>query len=177
MPHIDLPAGLPGITGPMRFRPQTARPLGELADVLLRGPHPLTPGERELIAAFVSRRNACRFCERSHSAFAALQLEGGEEVVEQAKEDPAGAPVSPKLRALLAIAGKVAESGLAVGEEDVAAARAEGAGDLEIHDTVLIAAAFCMFNRYVDGLATWAPDDPEAYAASARMIVEHGYGA
>jgi hypothetical protein len=53
--------------------------------------------------------------------------------------------------------------------------RAEGATDLEIHDTVLIAAAFCMFNRYVDGLGTSAPDDPAQYAASAQHLVRHGY--
>jgi len=59
--------------------------------------------------------------------------------------------------------------------EDIARARREGATDLEIHDTVLIAAAFSMYNRYVDGLATWAPEDPVAYRASGADLALHGY--
>jgi uncharacterized peroxidase-related enzyme len=180
MAHIDL--GLdekqfPGITGPMRYRPETAKPLNELAEVLLRRPHTLTAGERELIAAYVSGGNECRFCCGSHSAFAAAQLDGGSAVVDQVIADPGSAPISAKLRALLRIAAAVRVDGRAVTGELVAAARDEGATDLEIHDTVLIAAAFCMFNRYVDGLATLAPDDPEVYAMQARHIVEHGYRA
>ena len=175
MPHIELPAGLAGINGPMAFRPETAKPLNELAEVLLRGDHSLTRGERELIAAYVSNLNECFFCQTSHSAFAALQLEGGMTLVDQVKRDPATAPISSKLRALLGIAAKVREGGRSVTEDDIATAREEGASDLEIHDAVLIAAAFCMYNRYVDGLATWAPADPAVYEASARRLVEHGY--
>jgi len=179
MAHIDL--GLdekefPGIIGPMRFRPETAKPLNELAEVLLRGPHTLSRGERELIAAYVSGGNECRFCCASHSAFAAAQLDGGAAVVDQVITDPGSAPISAKLRALLRIAATVRLDGRQVTAELVAAARAEGATDVEIHDTVLIAAAFCMFNRYVDGLATLAPEDPDAYAMNARRIVESGYG-
>jgi alkylhydroperoxidase family enzyme len=85
--------------------------------------------------------------------------------------------VSPKLRALLRIAGAVQRSGRAVTAELVDAARAEGADDVEIHDTVLIAAAFCMFNRYVDGLGTFAPQRPEDYLPMAARTVERGYGA
>ncbi len=80
-----------------------------------------------------------------------------------------------KLKALLAIASAVRDSGRAVTAEQVAEARAAGATDPEIHDTVLIAAAFCMFNRYVDGLATTAPDDPAPYAAGAQRLIMHGY--
>jgi uncharacterized peroxidase-related enzyme len=179
MAHIDL--GLdekefPGIIGPMRFRPETAKPLNELAEVLLRGPHTLTRGERELIAAYVSGGNECRFCCASHSAFAAAQLDGGIAVVNQVVADPDSAPVSAKLRALLRIAAAVRQDGRTVTTELVAAARAEDATDIEIHDTVLIAAAFCMYNRYVDGLATLAPEDPEQYAMHAQRIVESGYG-
>lgn len=177
MPHIDLPDGLPGILGPMVFRPETAKPLNELAEVLLRGDHSLTRGERELIAAYVSHLNHCRFCETSHSTFAALQLEDGMALVDAVKRRPADAPVSPKLRALLAIAERVQRGGLAVTADVVADARAEGATDVEVHDTVLIAAAFCMYNRYVDGLATWAPTDPKAYEEVGRMIVDRGYQA
>ncbi|MFC4018369.1 hypothetical protein ACFOW4_10485 [Micromonospora sp. GCM10011542] len=77
---------------------------------------------------------------------------------------------------LLRIAGAVQVDGRSVTTEMVANARAQGATDVEIHDTVLIAAAFSMYNRYVDGLGTFAPDGQDAYTASARRIVEFGYG-
>jgi uncharacterized peroxidase-related enzyme len=175
MPHIDLPEGVPGIRSAMQFRPETAVHLNALAEQLLRAENTLSPGDRELIAAYVSSRNKTVFCENSHSAFAAVQLEGGIDLVEQVKRDPDSAPIDPKLRALLRVAGKVAVDGKSVTSADVEAARAEGATDLEIHDTVLIAAAFCMYNRYVDGLDTWQPADPEAYLERAHALVEHGY--
>jgi uncharacterized peroxidase-related enzyme len=178
MAHIDLgvdEAQYPGIIGPMQFRPETAKPLSELAEVLLRGPHPLTRGERELIAAYVSGLNECEFCCASHSAFAAAQLDPGMTLVDQVRTDLDSAPVSPKLRALLRIAGAVRDDGRKVTPDLVEAARGEGATDLEIHDAVLIAAAFCMYNRYVDGLGTLAPDDPQRYVQSARRIVDLGY--
>ncbi|MFG1649651.1 carboxymuconolactone decarboxylase family protein [Micromonospora sp. NPDC049275] len=179
MAHIDLGIDekeFPGVTGPMRYRPETAKPLNELAEVLLRAPHSLPAGERELIAAYVSGRNECTFCCASHSAFAAAQLHEGMSLVDQVRADLDAAPISAKLRALLRIAGAVQISGRNVTTELVADARAEGATDLEIHDTVLIAAAFCMFNRYVDGLGTFAPEGQEAYAGMAHRIVEFGYG-
>jgi uncharacterized peroxidase-related enzyme len=179
MAHIDLgvdESQFPGISGLKQFRPETAKPLTELAEVLLRGPHPLSPGERELIAAYVSGLNECRFCRDSHSAFAAAQLDAGMTLVEQVRRDPETAPIPGKLRALLRIAAAVQRDGRQVTSSMVEVARAEGATDLEIHDTVLIAAAFCMFNRYVDGLGTVAPDDPHLYAHSAHRIVTHGYG-
>ena len=107
MPHIDLPEGVPGIRSAMMFRPETAAPLLQLAEVLLRGENTLSRGERELIAAYVSNLNECVFCQSSHSTFAALQLDGGMELVDDVKRDPATAPISGKLRALLAIAAKV----------------------------------------------------------------------
>ena len=178
MAHIDLRVDeqqFPGITGPMKFRPETAEPLNQLAEVLLRGPHSLTRGERELIAAYVSGLNQCTFCCNSHSAFAAAQLDEGMSLVEQVRRDLDTAPVSPKLRALLRIAGAVQAGGRNVTPALVEQARAADATDLEIHDAVLIAAAFCMYNRYVDGLGTLAPAEPAAYAASAQHIVAHGY--
>ena len=175
MPHIALTSAEPGIRGLLSYRPQTARPLSELTEVLLRGPGTLTRGERELIAAYVSALNDCRYCSSSHSACAAAQLPGGMALVEQVRAGPASAPVSAKLKALLTIASAVAHSGHAVTAEHVADARAAGATDVEIHDTVLIAAAFCMFNRYVDGLATIAPEDPALYAAGAQRLIKHGY--
>jgi uncharacterized peroxidase-related enzyme len=175
MPHITLNSSEPGIRGLLLFRPETAQPLSELTEVLLRGPGTLTRGERELIAAYVSGLNDCRYCTGSHSACAAAQLPGGMALVQQVRADPGGAPVPAKLKALLRIAAAVQRSGLAVTAEDVAGARAEGATDLEIHDTVLIAALFCMVNRYVDGLGTVAPDDPARYAAGAQRLITQGY--
>jgi uncharacterized peroxidase-related enzyme len=175
MPHIALNSAEPGIRGLLRYRPETARPLSELTEILLRGPGTLARGERELIAAYVSALNDCRYCSSSHSACAAAQLPGGMTLVEQVRADLSTAPVPAKLKALLAIASAVAESGHAVTGEQVAEARAAGATDAEIHDTVLIAAVFCMFNRYVDGLATTAPDDPALYAAGAQRLIMQGY--
>jgi uncharacterized peroxidase-related enzyme len=175
MPYVTLNSAEPGIRGLLRYRPETGRPLSELAEVLLRGPGTLTPGERELIAAYVSALNECQYCSASHSACAAAQLPGGMAVVEQVRSDAGSALVSPKLKTLLAIAAAVQQGGLHVTDELVARARAAEATDLEIHDTVLIAAAFCMFNRYVDGLATIAPDDPALYAAGAQHLIKDGY--
>jgi uncharacterized peroxidase-related enzyme len=175
MPHIAMNSAEPGIRGLLRFRPETGRPLSELAEVLLRGPSTLTRGERELIAAYVSALNDCRYCASSHSGCAAAQLPEGMELVAQVRADPATAAVSAKLKALLQIASAAQHGGRAVTAELVAGAREAGATDVEIHDTVLIAAAFCMFNRYVDGLATIAPDDPEVYEAGAQRLIRHGY--
>jgi uncharacterized peroxidase-related enzyme len=175
MPHVPVPAGVPGILSLFAFRPETAGPLNQLAEVLLRGPSTLSRGERELIAAYVSSKNGCEFCCSSHSAFAAHQLEGGVALVEAVKADPASAAISPKLAALLVVAGQAQQGGRSVTAAAVAAARAVGASDVEVHDTVLIAAAFCMFNRYVDGLATSVPPDPAMYDLVAKQIIEHGY--
>lgn len=175
MPHIFLDPNLPGITSLLDYRKETAKPLMDLAEVLLRGESPLTRGERELIAAYVSEQNDCEFCAASHGACAAVLMPEGTPLVEQVRKDPGHAPIDDRLRALLAIAGSVAQGGWAVKEEQIAAARAAGAEDRDIHDTVLVAAAFCMYNRYVDGLGTSVPDDPAEYAAGAQVLVEHGY--
>lgn len=177
MPHIPIPEHLPGIRGLVAFRPETGRPLYALAEALLVGDSPLSRGERETIAAFVSHRNECRFCTESHAAAARHLLGEACGAVDAVLADPAAAPVSAKLRALLAIAAKVQQGGRTVTDADVAAARAEGATDRDVHDTVLIAAAFSMFNRYVDGLATLAPADPAAYAEMGRRMAEGGYAA
>jgi len=181
MAHIQLPIApelgreFPGILGPMTFRPETAAPLNALVNVLLRGDSTLSRGEREMIATHVSWRNDCFFCQTIHGAVAAAQLGHDEELVQKVKTDWLQADVTPKLKALLNIAGKVQLGGKHVTAEDIAAARDLGATDLEIHDTVLIAAVFCMCNRYVDGLGTWAPQDPNIYRERAAQIVEHGY--
>ncbi len=174
MAHIALPEGLPGISGGFAFRPETAKPMRELAHILLHEAHTLTPGERELIATYVSSQNDCYFCQTSHGAAAAAHL-GSDEVVKQVKADFQSAAVTPKMKALLAIAGKVQRGGKHVTEEDVAQARSAGASDLEIHDTVLIAAAFCMYNRYVDGLGTWQPREQSMYDEMGKQLAAHGY--
>ena len=177
MPHIALNPEHYGIRGAMAFRPETARPLNALVEVLLTGPSTLSRGERELIATYVSSRNCTRYCHSIHGAIAAAHLGGDEALVKQVKTDFTQAAVSPKLKALLAIAGKVQQDGKLVTRADVEAARREGATDLEIHDTVLIAAAFSMYNRYVDGLGTWQPRDPEMYAQMGKHLAEEGYRA
>jgi uncharacterized peroxidase-related enzyme len=179
MPHIALTNALPGITGLLAHRTDTAAPLTALAEQLLVADSSLTRQERELIATRVSRLNQCTFCSTSHGAFAAIQTEGGWDagwdVVDAVWQDPATAPVSPKLRSLLAIADAVQQDGKLVTEELVAAAHETGATDDEVHDTVLIAAAFCMFNRYVDGLATVQPPQRDGYRDAAERIRDHGY--
>jgi uncharacterized peroxidase-related enzyme len=175
MPHINISNELPGIRGLFALRPDTAKPLTELADVLLQRDDSLTRGERELIATYVSSLNDCFYCQTTHGAVAAVHLDDDEDLVAQVKCDFRRASISEKLKALLGIAGQVQISGKAVTAESVAAARAAGASDLEIHDTVLIAAAFCMYNRYVDGLATLAPTDTKAYNARARRVAQVGY--
>ena len=174
MPHIALPEGVPGISSGFAFRPETAKPMRELAHILLHEPGSLAPGERELIATYVSTQNDCYFCQTSHGAAAACHL-NSPETVKQVKTDFQSAAISAKLKALLAIAGKVRQSGKNVTSDDMANARSQGATDLEIHDTVLIAAAFCMYNRYVDGLDTWQPRDESMYTEMGRHLAEHGY--
>jgi uncharacterized peroxidase-related enzyme len=175
MPHIALPEGLPGITSAFAYRPETAKPMRELAEVLLRGPSTLTSGERELIAAFVSSRNDCEFCHASHRAAAAHHLAGNYDLVDAVTQNLHTAPVTNKLKALLTIAGQVQQGGGHVTAPDIDRARAEGATDLEIHDTVLIAAAFCMYNRYVDGLATFTPTDATLYDQMGQRMAKDGY--
>lgn len=176
MPHIALPEGAPGITGPMAAYPETEVHLNGLAQALLRGPSSLTPAERELIASAVSNGNECRFCTNAHAATARVLYGEENAIVDTTLADIGNPGLSEKMRALLAIAEKVRRDGRTVKEEDVARARAAGADDQAIHDTVLIAAAFCMFNRYVDGLATWAPEvGSEIYEGIGQMLAEQGY--
>ena len=124
MPYIKLPEGVPGPRGPMLFRPEVAPPMSELAEILMRGLSTLTLAERELIGTYVSAQNDCRYCQTIHGAVAAHYLgatEEQEELVEQIKSDPFTAPISPKLKALLNIAGHVQQGGKQVTEEDIAA--------------------------------------------------------
>ena len=178
MAYIVLPEEdkLPGIRGLMAFRPETSRPLNALAEVLLReNNNALSQGEREMIAAYVSYLNDCLFCQSVHGAAAECYLEDDGSLISQVKQDFWKAPISDKMKALLSIAGSVQKGGKNVSAEQINTAKEAGAEDIEIHDTVLIAAAFCMFNRYVDGLGTWAPRENEAYREMGKRMAFQGY--
>lgn len=175
MAHINLPEGLPGIRGPMAFRPETSKPLNELAEVLLRSENSLSRGDRELIATYVSSLNDCFFCQNAHGGIAQHYLKCDMNFIDQVKSDYNSTTIPDKLKALLAIAGSVQKGGKHVTAEQIEKAKLLGATDMEIHDTVLIAAAFCMFNRYVDGLGTWAPQDREIYIQRGPKRAEEGY--
>ena len=124
----------------------------------------------------MSALNDCTFCRASHAAIAACHLQD-ETLVGSVVETPESSQVSEKLKALLALAGRVQQGGRAVRDTDIDRARRAGATDVEIHDTVLIAAAFCMYNRYVDGLGTSTPTDPAGYRERAMFVATHGYTA
>lgn len=141
----------------------------------MRGENSLSRGERELIATYVSHLNDCLFCQSSHGATAEYYLECGLDFIDSIKRDLSSADLSEKMKLLLAIAGKVQQGGKQVSAELIAKAKSIGISDIEIHDTVLIAAAFCMFNRYVDGLNTWAPADKEFYRIGVKERAEAGY--
>ncbi len=174
MPYIPLEEHLPGITGLLEYRQDSAEPIRELTQVLLRGPSTLTEGERELIATGVSSRNQCGFCTAAHTAAANVLLDETE-TSEAVKLDIGTAPVSDKMKALLEIAALVQTGGKQVTPGAIDAAKAAGATDVEIHDTVLIAALFCLYTRYVDGLATVTPSDPVFYRSLGERLKNHGY--
>ncbi len=174
MAHIEVEEGVPGIRSLVLFRPETGKPLYDLAQVLLRGDSPLTEADRELIAAYVSHRNDCMFCMSSHAAAARCLYGTDKGIVDDVLLDMQRSNVSDKMKALLHLAGKVQILGKEVKLEDIDAAKDLGATDKEIHDTVLIAAAFCMFNRYVDGLASFTPTDPAVYEEMGKRMAK-GY--
>jgi uncharacterized peroxidase-related enzyme len=174
MPHIELESHLPGITGLLEYRKDTGEPIRVLTQILLRGPSSLTEAERELIASVVSHGNQCKFCTAAHTA-AVDRLLGEHTTAEMVKADISTAPVSEKMKALLTIAALTGKSGKLVTPEIIAKAKAEGATDIEIHDTVLIAALFSLYNRYVDGMATAMPDNDSYFTMLAERLVNHGY--
>lgn len=174
MPYIPLEDHLPGITGLLEYRKDTAAPIRALTQFLLRGPSTLTEGERELIATIVSYRNDCKFCTAAHTAAANVLLEE-EDTTAEMKKDIGTAPLSDKMKALLIIASQVQVSGKNVTTDAIQKAKEAGATDIEIHDTVLIAALFCLYNRYVDGLATVTPTDPNFYKGLGQRLKDNGY--
>jgi uncharacterized peroxidase-related enzyme len=176
MPHIDVDENLPGIRSLMAFSPQTAEPMGKLANLMLRSNDGLSMAEREMIAAYVSYLNDCFYCHQSHGAIVTCYLYDNNKLIDQVKKDYQQADISNKMKTLLSIAGSVQKGGKHVTQQQINDAKIAGATDRDIHDTVLIAALFCMFNRYVDGLATNTPQDLSTYPLRARQIAEHGYG-
>jgi uncharacterized peroxidase-related enzyme len=175
MARIDLPAEQSGIQAAMTFRPETADALNDLVDVLLRQPHTMSQGERQLIGTYVAYANGCEYAHRIHGATAAADLGNNPQLVEDVRQDFRSADISPKLKALLVIAEQIVESGKSVTDEAVAAARAEGATDLELHDTMLIASAFCMYSRYLDALQVHTPSDQEYYRVLGEWLSDVGY--
>src|SRR6478609_12232030 len=123
MPHIDFKNDLPGIRSALAYSPQTAEPLGALAEILLRSDEGLSRAERELIATYVSYLNDCFYCHNSHGEIACYYLAGDRALVNQVKENYSIAPISDKLKALLQIASKVQQSGKAVTPDDIDNAR------------------------------------------------------
>ena len=177
MAHIDLKNNEPGIRGPMAYSPETAKPLNELAEILLRNENnSLTRGERELIGTYVSYLNDCFFCQNVHGAMAGFYMDCSIEEIDAIKNNFNQSDLTDKMKVLLSIAASVQKGGKCVSITQVNDAKNYGATDKEIHDTVLIAAAFCMFNRYVDGLATHAPADMNSYPLRAKQVAENGYG-
>jgi uncharacterized peroxidase-related enzyme len=175
MPHIPLPPDLPGITGALAFKPALGAKFSAFAEELMRGPSALTHGERELIAAYVSASNDCYFCTASHASAAKHALDDDGATFPAVCADIDSAPISERMRTLLRIADKVLQGGREVTGADVARARAAGADDEQLHDTILIAATFCMANRYVDGLDTAAPRDPKLYEQAGKRLATNGY--
>lgn len=176
MTYIKTDIPEPGIVELLFYKGPTGKALANLADTLLLGPSPLSSGERETIAAYVSMLNNCEFCHESHSAAATTHLNDEGKTIDRLRKDVSDAPVSDKMKKLLAIAALVQIGGKSVSQSAIDEARQVGATDEEIHDTVLIAAAFCMYNRYVDGLATNLPKAKEEYRGmGVRMSKGYKY--
>jgi uncharacterized peroxidase-related enzyme len=176
MAYIALSNDFPGIIGLLFHKPSIGRPLHALAQAVLRGPSSMSAGERELVAAHVSRLNACTFCERSHTAVATALLNDGGAAAACVLDGADGeAGLGPRMKALLDIAAHVQQGGRAVTAEDIERAKSSGASDEDIHDTVAVAALFCLLNRYVDGLGTETPVDPAFYDEVGDVLAKGGY--
>ena len=175
MAFINTNIQQPGIIELLFYKANTGKALSNLAHTLLHGPSTLSKGERELIASYVSKLNECEFCHNSHHAAAKAHSNDSGKLADAVINDLSNSGISNKMKSLLLIAGKVQKNGKEVLMYDVENAKLNGASDEEIHDTVLIAAAFCMFNRYVDGLGTSLPENKEEYIPMGKRLAEKGY--
>ncbi len=143
-----------------------------LAQAVLRGPSPIDAKTRELVAAYVSSRNECAYCTHSHAAVARRL---GDARVDDAIAGKLDA-FDEKTRSFLAIAEHVRAGIAPLPNALVSAARAAGADDVAIHDVILVAAAFSMFNRYVESTgALTPPADAESYVTNAERLATKGY--
>jgi uncharacterized peroxidase-related enzyme len=172
---VALPAGIPGIRAPLTAYPDTAGPILAVAQAALRGPSSLSEAERELLATAVSVENQCWFCARSHGAAARVLLGSDAAWVDDVLDGRTPAGVPAKLAALVDLARAVARSCHGATPDVEAACRRAGATDRDLHDTVLVAAAFSLFNRYVDGLGAPEPSDPAAYVPMGERLARSGY--
>lgn len=174
----------PGILAAMMLTPGLGVHLRGLANELLVNDYPgasISRGERETLAAAVSAANDCFFCMDSHAAFATAVLQrSGVGVADALFEGIKGGSfegLGDKMRALVHISQVVRRDPLELTSADVAAARDAGATDGDVQLAVLIAAAFSMYNRMVDGFRARTAPTPDAYRESAGAIAEYGYGA
>jgi uncharacterized peroxidase-related enzyme len=181
-PIVGGLSDVPGIVAVMRLLPGLAVHLRGLADELLVNDVPgatLTRADRELLATAVSGANDCFYCMDSHGAFASellrrtrtVEVDALVDGIKSGKSDGVGA----KMSALLRIARTVQRNPRSLTREDVAHALEVGATDEDTQLVVLIASAFCMYNRMVDGLRAKTPTSTDAYLARAAEIAEHGY--
>ena len=174
MAHVTLNSDLPGITGLLNTWPLPGEPIRDLTQYILRGENSLSEGERELIASMVCVGNSCQFCSNAHIAAAARYI-GSKETVNAILQQPFGGEVDNRIAHLLEISGAVGISGSLVTESMIESAKQAGATDLEIHDTIMIAALFSFYNRYVDGLATDLPENESYYEMLADRLTTSGY--
>jgi uncharacterized peroxidase-related enzyme len=172
----------PGILTAIRLTPGLGVHLRGLADELLVNEFPgatIERAEREMLATAVSAGNDCFYCMDSHGAFATalLEADGSTDRIGLIDTIKLGSSdgLDPKMTALLHIARTVRQDALGLTDADVAAAREAGATDADVQLAVLIAAAFSMYNRIVDGFRAATPPVTAAYRDRAREIASHGY--
>lgn len=153
--------------------PELAKPILEYHQILLRGPSPLSVAQRELIAAFVSGINACRFCHGAHTAVAeAFGVEPG--LVQQLLDDVQGSPVSERMKPILAYVRKLTEAPASVRDADAEAVFAAGWDELALHHAIHVCALFNYMNRLVEGHGI-EPAGPEVLGGLTRQLHDKGY--
>ncbi len=155
-----------------RAYPQTARPLLDYHQALLRGPSPLSEAERELIAAYVSGLNACRYCHGVHAATAkAFGMPEG--TLGALLADVGTAPVTERMKPLLRYVGKLTLTPAKIIPGDAEAVLAAGWEEQALHDAVAVCGLFSLMNRLVEGLGITAGED--YFIAAARRLTGTGY--
>lgn len=152
--------------------PDVCRPLGALTEAIMRGPAPFEQKERELIAAYVSGLNACRYCYGIHTAVAGA-FDVSSSTLEALLDDLETAPVKERLRPILRFARKLTLEPAKVAESDVGALRQAGWDDDAVFYTVSVVSLFNFYNRFADGIGL---EIPSGYAAQAAdFLSREGY--